>query len=106
MSAAFFLFELPGGVKVLGPVQGAGGKIGSGWSHLGSARSSALARERMEGIFASAARGDPIDAHEPRPGCVAVFPEHGPRGDGPATIVVLAEVLRWTVVVPAVRRRP
>lgn len=106
MSAAFFLFELADGTKVTGAVQGAGGKIGGAWSHLPTGRAAVLARERMEAIFADAARGDPVDAHEPRPGCLAVFPEHGPRGDGPATIVVLAEVLRWTVVVPAVRRRP
>jgi hypothetical protein len=63
------------GHAVAGPVQGAGGMVPT--------------LERLEGAQRLARQGRPHGLHEPRPGCVAVYPEYSARGNGRAVVVSL-----------------
>lgn len=81
-SAVWYHFQGPG-VDVCGPVQGSGGTIASS--------SPELAQERMRAMIDQARDERPIGCYEPRPGCVAVYPDYSYLGHGKAVTVDLRQ---------------
>lgn len=75
---------LADGRVVIGPVRGLGGMMGAAGEPEGAA---ARVRDRLESVRRQVERGRPPPCYEPAPGCVAMYPEHGPHGDGPEVVV-------------------
>ncbi len=78
--ATRFRFTLADGTKVMGPVQGASGVVGS--------------IERMRQAVRRAKAGHDTGLYEPKPGHVDVFPMYSAHSNGPRVAVNLARVRR------------
>ena len=74
------------GEVLTGPVMGCGGMIGGGAMHAG--RDLAALRE-LRVAKLRAAEGQRLQIFEPAPGCIAIYPDHGPACDGKRVVIPL-----------------
>jgi hypothetical protein len=72
------------GRQFVGPIQGNGGKIGSGSLFLGISEARRIAQNQMDALCRLAARGFRTSHYcfQPRAGYVAVYPDYSNEGDG------------------------
>jgi hypothetical protein len=79
-----FKVTLADGRQFVGPIQGNGGKIGSGSLFLGSAQARRIAQNQMDAICRLSARGFRTSHYcfQPRSGHVAVYPGYSTESDG------------------------
>lgn len=76
-----------------GPIQGSGGKLGSGALHAGYVHAVNEAMKRLAGATRLAARGRSTGIFEPESGCVAIYPEFSAESDGERVIVPLKDTV-------------
>lgn len=79
-----FKVTLKDGRELVGPIQGNGGKIGSGSLFLGVSEARRIAQNQMNALCRLAARGFRTSHYcfQPRAGYVAVYPDYSNEGDG------------------------
>jgi hypothetical protein len=81
---------LQNGRTVTGPIHGNGGLIGSALSHivpLPPDLASDYIRDRLSACWHCLERGQRLPVYEPKPGCVAMYPNWSPASDGQAVAV-------------------
>jgi hypothetical protein len=91
MHATVFECHSPAGeLLARGPIQGNGGKLGYACSHLPAKQRDKVS---LDTLLASqhilARKGHQGRLYEPKPGCIAVYPQYCAAGDGPSVAVPL-----------------
>lgn len=71
-----------GCVVVTGPIQGNGGKLGDGCSHLPIERRRASVRKALAIAKMQVLQCRETNLFEPSPGFLAVYPDYSAEGDG------------------------
>lgn len=82
--------ELETGEVLTGPVMGNGGMVGSGAMHAGRGLAARQALHTLRIAKLRATEGRRLQIFEPAPGCVAIYPDHGPASDGERVVIPLA----------------
>lgn len=95
-----FRATLADGRVLEGPVQGYGGKLGTGALHAGFSAARREALRRLAFAKRMLARGRALPMYEPEPGCVAIYPDYSAESDG-EPVVVPVKGTAWHVVKPA-----
>jgi len=84
-----FRATLPNGKKVVGTVQGAGGRLGSNLLHSGRVQASISAMSGLQRAKKRALEGRPTGLYEPLRGHVAMFPDECAEYQGKEVLVPL-----------------
>lgn len=78
------------GLELVGPIRGVGGMLGSAALHLTNRKSAEqIAFDRLDCAQRRAERSCHSGFYEPRPGCVAIYPDFSAQGDGKPVAVPL-----------------
>jgi hypothetical protein len=78
---------LADGTVYVGPIQGSGGRIGSGALHAGREAAARDAERTLGRVQRRAARGKDTGVYEPEPGHLAIFPEETAEGPGRQVVI-------------------
>jgi hypothetical protein len=84
-----FKATLPNGRSIVGPIQGAGGRLGNNLLHSGQAQAAISAMSGLLRAKKRALEGRPTGLHEPLRGHVAMYPDECAEYAGEPVLVPL-----------------